>query len=212
MNARVEAEPADRIVDVCCVACEKDAPNPKLRCNTLMNLIKIAVNDVIGLRKRKCALQPRMHGVVIQRFLVRFIGSRRKHSAPASLTVISRNFEKIDPFVGVGKVIPIAAGHHALKVIENRKSKKVFREGVALELNLDAFSNRTASAICADHVIRAKILPAVRMLDGHGHGTRILTNGDGSGAEHDPRAGKFTEMRDSHVCKLVLLGLDNEWK
>src|SRR5207302_7227286 len=71
VDAAVEPEPADRVVDVRGIAAEKYPPLAELFCNTLMNVIEIQVLPIRagGIASR----QPSPHRVVRERFLVALV-------------------------------------------------------------------------------------------------------------------------------------------
>ena len=82
VNAAVQSQPANGIVDVRRVTREKYPSLTKLRSNPLMCLIQVAMDETIRSGFWKCALNAAVNGFIAQRMLVGFIDLRRKAGAP----------------------------------------------------------------------------------------------------------------------------------
>src|SRR5206468_6946316 len=93
VNAAVQSQTADGVVDMCSITREKYPSGAKLRSNPLMGLVEIAMDEIIGSCFWKSALKPVVNGFIAQRMLVGFIDLSGKADAPSSFSIISRNFE-----------------------------------------------------------------------------------------------------------------------
>jgi len=93
VDATVETEAADWIVDVRGIAREKHAALAERRRDALVHFVQISVDEVVRLRGRHDSLQSCVRGFVTERLLVGFVattgddddganGSRRFSSAP----------------------------------------------------------------------------------------------------------------------------------
>src|SRR5437867_2383453 len=93
VNAAVQSQAADGIIDMGGITREKCAAYAKLRSDTLMCLIQVAMNEIVRFHFWKSALDPAVNGSVAKRMLVGFIDPSRKADAPSSLSIISSNLE-----------------------------------------------------------------------------------------------------------------------
>src|SRR5439155_7543823 len=156
------------------VARQKYASHPEFCGNALMGLIKVAMNEIVRCRFWKCALKTAVNDFIAERVLVGFIDLGWKAGAPTSLPIISADFEKVHPLLRFGKVIPITACQKLLKIIHNCKNQKSLGPGVSLEIDLECFPDRAASAVGSDQVIGSKLFDSIRTFGHVDDGGRIL--------------------------------------
>src|SRR5690606_28471963 len=84
MNAAIEPEPANGVVDVRGVASEKYTAVPEIRCNTLVHAIYVAMDDLIAPRLREKFLKAGFGRLLVKDFFISLAGQRREDRTPAA--------------------------------------------------------------------------------------------------------------------------------
>src|SRR5207302_5343624 len=108
----------------------------------------------------------------------------------------------------VSEVIPITTVEHLLKIVGHGKDQKSFGPGVAVEFDVEYFPDGAPAAVGADQVIGSKFFGAVGAVGCDSNGACILPDGSNPRLESDIGVRVLAQSSDTHVGKLVLLGLD----
>ena len=91
VDAEVQAEPAERVVDVRGVAREEHAAFAEACRHALMHVVEIAVDDVVGSVLGQEALQPRLGRRGVHQLVVGLLGLRRGQHAPQRAPIRRRS-------------------------------------------------------------------------------------------------------------------------
>src|SRR5262245_2459169 len=103
MNAEIEPEPAERIVNVRRIAGQKPPTATKRRRDALMYVVEISVGDGIRATLWKESLQPGLHRRVFQCLLVSLLDARREQHTPKPAPVVTADLEQRAPLVRIGE-------------------------------------------------------------------------------------------------------------
>ena len=203
VDAGIEAEAADRVVDVRRISAKEHPALAKIPCHALVDRIEVEVEVIALLLRHVDAREACAHRGIRQRLLVLLVLARVEHRAPASLEIVARHLEQVGPLLGVGHVAAQAAAERRLEIELRGDHEEALRPGVALEVDAERLAHRAAAAVGADHVVGVvfcnigfDLYPLVVLLEpddpfSHAH----------FHVRHAPQA------RDRHVGELVLLGL-----
>src|SRR5690242_6838234 len=110
-------------------------------CDTLMDSVNVAVEDLIASRLWEEFLQPRLCRRFAHHLFVALARERRENGPPRSAAVTTPDLEKVCPFIRIGE---IRTKRHAMglrKIKPCRQHKKAFGEGVTFELDIQCFAD-----------------------------------------------------------------------
>src|SRR5207247_1295873 len=109
VDAAVQAEAPDRIVDVRGVASEEHPALAERLRHALVHPVDVPVRDQLHRVVLAELSQPPAHRAFGERFVVRLVLPRGKDRAPVSFQVVAHDLEEIGPFFRVGDVVARAA-------------------------------------------------------------------------------------------------------
>ena len=149
MDAAVEAEAAERIVQMGGVAGEQHAAGTESGCHALMHPVSALVANLIGAGLRHESLQRRLDAFRRQQRFFAFVWIDRVGQPPKPGCAIVRHLEQRTPFDGVGD---IAVECEAVlgEIVGRAHHHEQLRPGEALELDVEALAHRAAAAVGAD--------------------------------------------------------------
>src|SRR5258708_7308683 len=207
VDAAVQAEAPDRIVDVRRVAREEHPALAEGFRHALVHAIDVPVRDQVHGMIFMELPQPSAHRGLRKRLLIRLVLPGRKHRAPAPLQIIAHDLEEIGPLLRVGDVAARAATQRCLEVEQGREHQEALGPGVAFEFDIGAFAHRAAPAVAADHVVEDLPLRTLRRDAG---ASRVV--GEAGHARSEPKLAVRHRGKPSQadLRQLVLLGLDDE--
>jgi hypothetical protein len=152
VDSKIQAEPAERVVDVGRVAGEESTAPAERRRHALVHIVDVAMDHRIGTGFREEPLQPRLHGRFLERLFLAFHEPGGEHDPPKALAVVAGDFEQGGPLVRIRKVVPRAFGEFGTERVCRREHQEPFRMGVSLELDLKSLAHRRASAVRTDQI------------------------------------------------------------
>src|ERR1700687_3010882 len=123
--------------------------------DALMRHIKIAMDDLVGSRRRKKRLHARLHAGVAQYLLFALRRIGRIDRAPKSRWTIGRDLEAIAPGTGVGEIAAVAIAAFGLEIVRRGEDNETLRPGKAFELDAGTPTHRAAAAIGANEIAAA---------------------------------------------------------
>src|SRR5215831_12156691 len=115
------------------VAREQHAALAERLGDALVRHIKIAMDDLVSLRRRKKRLHARLHAGIAQNvvFALRRVG--RIDRAPKARRAVGRDLEAIAPRAGIGEVAAIAIAALSLEIERRGEHDEALRPGEAFE-------------------------------------------------------------------------------
>lgn len=210
VNTEIQAEPAQRIVDVRGVAGKEDAALAETRRHPLVDSINVAVKNRIVARFREEILQPLLHRVLVESLLFRFAWARREQQAPQTVAVVTADFEQRAPFLRVGEVIARALGVEGVERKRRGEDQKPLWMRKTFEVDAERFAHRRAAAVAADQVAAGNAAGARRRLDLGFDPVVELREIHDARRERHRGMGEAAKALDGHIGELVLLALHDE--
>src|SRR3954452_16867762 len=207
MDSEIQAEPAERVVDVSGIAGEEGAALAERRGDALMHVVDIAMDDGIRAGLRKEPLQPRLHGRLVEGFVLAFHQPGGEHDAPKALAVVAGDLEQRGPLVRIREVVAGAFGKFGTERIGRREHQEPFRMGVALELDVEALAHRRAAAVRADQIGGWYLARSGRRLDLDLDPIVELLETTDARRELDLDVRQHLQPTEGYIGELVLLAL-----
>src|SRR5258705_1793438 len=207
VDAAVQAQPPDRIVDVRRVARKEHSALAEGLRHALVHAIDVPVRHEFHRMIPVQFPQPPEYRALGKRLLVRLVFPGRKHRAPAPLQIVAHDLEEVGPLLRVGDVAARAATQRRLEVEQAREHQEALGPGVAFEFDVEALAHGAAPAVAADHVVEDVPL---RTLGRDAGASRVL--GEVGHARSEPKLDVRHRCKPSQaeLAQLVLLGLHDE--
>jgi len=130
--------------------------------DTLVRHIKIAMDDLVSLRRRKKRLHTRLHAGITQYilFALRRVGWIDR--APKSRWAVGRDLEAIAPRAGIGEIAAVAIAALGFEIERRGQNDEALRPGEAFEIYAGTPTHRAAPAVGADQVNAAVLRDRAR--------------------------------------------------
>ncbi|MEO3867886.1 hypothetical protein ABGB18_03555 [Nonomuraea sp. B12E4] len=204
MDAAVEADTAERAVDVRRVAGQHDVPGPERGGDPLVHVVDLEVDDRIAARVGCHRLELLLHPVRRGR---RRRGLVRRHRIDRPPRLGRAQQEQ--PLGRIGDVVDVGqAGDERAQVDGGADDEEALGVGVAGELDAQGPAYRTGRAVRADQVAAAQLARAVRGLDGGGDAVRGAGHAGGPAAEQQLHAVVGAQPVVQHPYQVLLVELE----
>src|SRR6266568_2170514 len=120
--------------------------------DALMRHIKIAMHDLVGLRRRKERLHARLHASVAQYLLFALRRIGRINRAPKRWRTVGRDLEAIAPGAGVGEIAAVAVAALGFEIVRSGEDDAALRPGKAFERDAGTPAHGAAAAVSANEI------------------------------------------------------------